>query len=156
MKAATLAQLKKELKDKPANELLDICIRMAKFKKDNKELLTYLIFEANDERGFIEQAKEDLEEAFDEINMGSLYWAKKGLRKVLRNLKKQIRYSGDKVTEVELLMHFCKLLREFDIPYHDYVTLLNMYEGQMKRIRTVIEGLHEDLQYDYNEMLRSI
>lgn len=156
MKAATLAQLKKELKDKPANELLEICLRMAKFKKDNKELLTYLIFESNDERAFIEQAKEDLEEAFDEINTASLYWAKKGLRKVLRNLKKQIRYSGDKVTEVELLMHFCKLLREFDIPYHDYVTLLNMYEGQIKRIRTVIEGLHEDLQYDYNEMLRSI
>lgn len=156
MKAATLAQLKKELKDKPANELLDICVRMAKFKKDNKELLTYLIFEAGDERGFIDQVKEELEDAFDEINIGSLYWAKKGLRKILRNLKKQIRYSGDKVTEVELLMHFCKLLREFDIPYHDYVTLLNMYEGQMKRIRTVISGLHEDLQYDYNEMLRSV
>lgn len=156
MKAATLAQLKKELKDKPANELLDICVRMAKFKKDNKELLTYLIFEAGDERGFIDQVKEELEDAFDEIDIGSLYWAKKGLRKILRNLKKQIRYSGDKVTEVELLMHFCKLLREFDIPYHDYVTLLNMYEGQMKRIRTVIGGLHEDLQYDYNEMLRSV
>jgi len=156
LKPASIAELKRELKEQSAPELLELCLRMAKFKKDNKELLTYLIFEAVDEGSYIQNIKDELEEEFAEINTDSVYYAKKNLRRILRNLKKQIRYSGDKQTEVELLLHFCKLLKEFEIPYHDYTTLLNMFESQKKRIRTALQGLHEDLQYDYQEQLRTL
>ena len=36
MKAATVTQLKKELKHKDEDELLNICLRLSKFKKENK------------------------------------------------------------------------------------------------------------------------
>ncbi len=156
MKAATISELKRELKDLPANELLEVTLRLARFKKDNKELLTYLLFESANEQAFIEQAKQDMEWEFEEVNTDSVYFAKKTLRKILRNLKKQIKYSGQKRTEVELLLHFCKLLKSFEIPYHDYTTLLNMYEGQLNLARKAIEKLHEDLQYDYNEQIRTL
>ena len=44
MKAATLNELKHELSHLPAEELLDLCTRLARFKKENKELLTFLLF----------------------------------------------------------------------------------------------------------------
>ncbi|MEM9142481.1 MAG: hypothetical protein AAGA86_05795, partial [Bacteroidota bacterium] len=57
MKAATVAQLKKELQHRPPDELLQLCLRLARFKKENKELLTYLLFEAHDEAGYIALVK---------------------------------------------------------------------------------------------------
>ena len=46
MKAATLNELRKELQALSSKELVEICLRLAKYKKESKELLTYLIFEA--------------------------------------------------------------------------------------------------------------
>jgi len=60
MKAATVAQLKKELQYKSQDEVLQLCLRLARFKKENKELLTYLLFESDSEEGYIETVKEEL------------------------------------------------------------------------------------------------
>jgi hypothetical protein len=60
MKAATLNELKHELSHLPAEELLDLCTRLARFKKENKELLTFLLFEAHDERSYIVSVKESI------------------------------------------------------------------------------------------------
>ena len=49
MKAATVSQLKKELQHRNPDELLQLCLRLARFKLENKELLTYLLFEADNE-----------------------------------------------------------------------------------------------------------
>ena len=46
MKPATVKQLKDELKTKDSSELVELCINLAKFKKDSKEYLSYLLFEA--------------------------------------------------------------------------------------------------------------
>ena len=51
MKAATVAQLKKELQFKSQEETMQLCLRLARFKKENKELLTYLLFESDSEEG---------------------------------------------------------------------------------------------------------
>ena len=48
MKAAKVSEIKKDLKRKTQPELLDLCLHLAKFKKENKELLTYLLYEADD------------------------------------------------------------------------------------------------------------
>ena len=52
MKAATISQLKKELVKLDYDDLLDVCVRMAKFKVESKELLTYLLMKADDEIGY--------------------------------------------------------------------------------------------------------
>ena len=43
MKAASLRDIKSELQFKSKDELMELCLLMTKFKKDNKELLTYLL-----------------------------------------------------------------------------------------------------------------
>ena len=58
MKAATVHEIKVELSTLKAAELVDLCLRLTKFKKENKELLTYLLFEGHDEQWGRDQAKD--------------------------------------------------------------------------------------------------
>ena len=64
MKAATVKQIKDELSERSPKELLEYCLRLSKFKKENKELLTYLLFEASDEESFIHSIKNEMDEQF--------------------------------------------------------------------------------------------
>lgn len=57
MKAASIKTIKDELKHKTSSELLELCLTLTRFKKENKELLTYLLFEAHDEDRYIETVK---------------------------------------------------------------------------------------------------
>ena len=49
MKTAAVKDIKQELLQRSPKELLALCLRLSRFKKENKELLTYLLFEASDE-----------------------------------------------------------------------------------------------------------
>lgn len=149
MKAASLADIKRELKEKDRDEIMQLCLRLGRFKKDNKELLTYLLFEAHDEESYISSLKTYVDEAFEEINVSNLYYAKKGLRKVLRNVTKMIRYSGNKQTEVDVLIHFCRVLNASSIEVKRSVQLSNLYGRQMEKIKKALSQLHEDLQADF-------
>jgi len=155
METASLAQIKKELKHLSETDLQALILRLVKLKKDNKELLSYLLFDADNEQQYINQVKEGLDESFEELNP-NLYYAKKGLRKILRNLKKQIKYSGQKETEVELLIYFCKKVKASPIRLSSSTVLKNLYDGQIRIIEKAISKLHEDLQYDYNVMLEEL
>ncbi|NKI30955.1 hypothetical protein [Croceivirga thetidis] len=156
MKAATVTQLKKELQHRNPEELLALCLRLSKFKKENKELLTYLLFEADHEEGYIETVKSEIDELFTEINTNSYFYIKKSVRKILRNLKKYIRYSGNKETEVVLLLHFCERLKDFKPSIQRNTTLINLYNRQLDFIEKKIGLLHEDLQYDYGLLLEEL
>ena len=153
MKAATISELKQELSTVSPARLLEMCLRLAKFKKDNKELLSFLLFEAHDEASYIESVKKNMEEEFEQVNKTNLYFAKKTIRKILRMTNKYIRYTGSKQAEVELLLSFCGSLVRSGIPIRKNVALKNLYEGQLKKLAKVIATLHEDLQYDYLKQL---
>jgi hypothetical protein len=56
---------------------VELCLRLGKFKKENKELLTYLLFEAHNEQAYVESVEKELDELFGEINQSHLYFAKK-------------------------------------------------------------------------------
>lgn len=156
MKAATIPEIKQELQSLPASRLTELCIRLARFKKDNKELLTYLLFEASDETTYIDAIKKEIDGEFEGLPKPNLYLTKKSLRKVLRSTAKQIRYTGSPQAEVELLTYFLRKLRQSGIPYRDSPVLVNLYQQQLKKIRSVIDGLHEDLQYDYLRGLQGL
>jgi hypothetical protein len=156
MKAATVSQLKKELQHRDSDELLELCLRLSKFKKENKELLTYLLFESDHEQGYIETVKREVDLMFDEINKNSYFYIKKSVRKILRNLKKYIRYSGNKETEVVLLLYFCEKLKGFRPTIKRNTTLTNIYLRQLGFIEKRIGLLHEDLQYDYGMLLQDL
>lgn len=149
MKAATVHELKEALQSLPAGKLLDITLRLAKFKKENKELLSYLLFEAEDTGRYVGELKEEMQKDFSSMNVSQVYFAKKTLRKILRNINKQARYMTDKAAEVELLLHYLRLLKDSGLPVTKTPVLMNLYLGQLKKSKKLIESLHEDLQYDY-------
>lgn len=156
MKAATIHELKTELGNLPATELAELCVRLAKFKKENKELLTYLLFEAFDEQAYVENIKADMLQQFEEINRSSLFFVKKSLRKILRLLNKYIRYTASTETEVKLLLFFCTTLKDSGIPIERNPVIKNMYQNQLKKIAKAIATMHEDLQYEYVKELESL
>lgn len=149
MKAVTIKQLKDELSHKTANELQELCLHLARFKKENKELLTYLLFESYDEEAFIQTIKDEMDFQFDEINTNSFYYIRKSMRKILSSIKKYIRYSKKKETEAELLLYFCKKMKDFKPSIKQSTRLQNIFDTQIKMINKAIDKLHEDLQYDY-------
>jgi hypothetical protein len=148
MKSASVQEIKQELQALKPNRLLELCLRLAKFKKENKELLTYLLFESHDDEEYIQTVKNWMEEEFEELPRPTLYLTKKSLRKILRNANKFIRYTGSKMAESAILIHFCKMVKVKQIPYQKTPVLNNLYEQQLKKISSSLELLHEDLQYD--------
>lgn len=149
MKAASVHEIKQQLKEVKPAQLIELCLRLARFKKENKELLTFLLFEADDLSLYIQNVKEEMNEEFSEINTRNLYFAKKSLRKILRTVNKYIRYTGSKTAEVELLLHYCINFKALKLPLGKSAALKNIYDAQRKKIKAAINTLHEDLQYDY-------
>ena len=156
MKAVTVSVLKKELKDHTQEELVEICLRLAKFKKENKELLTYVLFDSNDEDEYIHEIKKEIDLEFSKLNSDSLYYIKKGIRKILRLLKKYIRYSKNKETEAYVLLYFCKKIKQLKPAYKKSLQIINIYERQLTMAKKAISSLHEDLQYDFNIELEKL
>lgn len=156
MKTATVKQLKDELKYKSDEDLINLCLRLSRFKKENKELLTYLLFDADDEQGYIASIKQEIDTQFEGINASSYFYIKKSVRKILRTIKKHIRYSLNKETEVELLLYFCIKLKAFKPSITRNVTLTNLYNRQLVFIKRKVSALHEDLQYDYKLILEAM
>ena len=156
MKAVSLSEIKKELKVLSSQELEALCLRLARFKKENKELLTYLLFESHNESGYIESVKSYMDEEFELINTDSFFYIRKSTRKILRNVKKFVRYSQNKETEVELLLYFCQKLKDFKPSINRSTQLVNMYNRQILLSKKIINSLHEDLQYDFNLLLEEL
>lgn len=156
MKTATIKELKDELSHKSANELKDLCLHLSRFKKENKELLTYLLFEAHDEEMYIESIKSEIDIQFDEINTKSYFYIRKSVRKILSQTKKYIRYSKKKETETELLLHFCKKLKSLSPSFQRSQRLQSIFDTQIRMITKAIDKLHEDLQYDYKLELETL
>jgi hypothetical protein len=153
MKAVTIKELKEELTNCTPKELRDLCLRLSRFKKENKELLTYLLFDSSDEAAYIDGVKKEADEQFEMVNKKSHYLIKKSFRKILRLIRKYSRYSLKKETEVELLIYFCKKLKKFTPSIQKNNGLQNFYLKQIDTVRKKITLLHEDLQFDYGTEL---
>jgi hypothetical protein len=153
METSSLAQLKKELQTLPHPQLVDLLVRLGKYKKENKELLHYLLFEAHDEQAYIDQIKTEVEQQFKEVNRTAVYFGKKTIRKILRGINKQIKYSGKPETTIELLIHFLEQFKKLPDSFYQSTVLVNLYAAQVKRIQKEIAKLHEDIQYDYTKEL---
>lgn len=156
MESASLSEIKKELLTLTPKQLLEICTRLAKYKKENKELLHYLLFESANQQIFIDSVKAEIDDQFKNLNSSSFYLAKKTVRKVLKTTNKYIKFAGVKETEIELRIYFCLKLRKSGLRLGSSRVLLNLYQNQVNRIRTVLAMLHEDLQYDYQQILEAL
>lgn len=156
MQIESIVTIKKELQHLSKEELLDLCLRLGKFKKENKALLTYLLFEAHNEDDYVLSVKSSLDELFDGMNTDSYFYMKKTIRKILRQIGVYSRYSMKKTTEIELLLYFCERLNDIKPSIHRNTTLSNLYQRQILSLKKKISVLHEDLQYDYNLKLQEL
>lgn len=156
MKAASLNEIRKDLLVADEDTIREICMRLARYKKENKELLTYLLYEANNERAYIENVKEDIAEQFTTLHGNNTYYIKKTLRKILRFADRQIRYSGIKETELEIRIYFCTKIKEAGVPLQTGTVLYNLYQQQLKKINGIFEKLPADLQGDYEREMSRI
>ena len=156
MKAASLNEIKKELNSIESQKLLEICLQLARYKKDNKELLSYILFDAGDEASFVNTIKNDLDEKFLDVQKYNLYLANKTIRKILKFTNKYIKYSGSKQSEIELLIYFCFLIKRSGVKIQVSTSLTQLYDRQLKKINLAMSKLHEDLQYDYKLELEKL
>ncbi len=156
MESASLAEIKKELQQLPPQELIEVCLRLVKFKKVNKELAHYLLFESANELAYVEKAKQDISRRFEEMPQNSLFFTTKYIRKTLRLCKQYAQYSKFTESSVALHIHFCKELIACKSYWKGYVALENFYARIHAHILKDIKKLHEDLQYDYTKELMGL
>jgi len=151
MKSASISELKKEIQTLPHEELIDVFVKIIKYKKENKEYLNYILFESNNEELYIQKIKEELDLLFQDINTTNIYFAKKTIRKILRIINKYTKYTDKESTVVELLIYFCMSLQEVNIDLKKSTALLNLYQNQVTKIHKTLDSMHEDLRFDFKD-----
>ncbi|HKH62301.1 MAG TPA: hypothetical protein VKA49_15770 [Flavitalea sp.] len=156
MRTASVNEIKQELNTLKPSEVKELCLRLARYKKENKELLTYLLFEAHNEQQYIQSVRHEVDEIFDTLPNSNLHLTKKTLRRILRSLNKYGRHTGSTQSQIEMLLHFCKKLKESRIPIQKSVAIGNLYFQQLKKINKLLDTIHEDLRFDYTKQLVAI
>ncbi len=151
MQTSSIAEIKKEMQTLNKEELLLLCSRLIKYKKENKELIHYILFESAREDVYIQKIKEETADLFKDVNKDTIYFAKKGIRKIVRIINQHIKYSGKSTTAIELLIHFCKEMKQLKLDWSKSAVMINLYNNQLKRIDKEMGNIHEDLRYDYTQ-----
>ena len=143
-----LQDIKKELQHLSALQLTDLCLRLARHKKENKELMAYLLFEADNQAAFIEKVKAEVGFMFSQLPVQS-YNAAKYLRKILRLISKYVKFIASKEAEIDLLLNFCDNYLQYADRKSSYKPLRLILTRQVEKIKATISKLHEDVQADY-------
>lgn len=150
MKPESLIAIKKELKALEREELIEICLKVAKYKKENKELIHYLVFESSDVDGYIDSVKKSLQAGFESLHPG-IYLRSKEIRKILRTLNKHIKFTGQPLAEVQLLIWFSQQFLRYAGLTSSQKQLALLLFRVLQRIKKNLLKLHEDLLFDYRE-----
>jgi hypothetical protein len=156
MLTSSVKELKNGLKNIPQEHLVELCLQLVKYKKENKELLSYLLFQVHDEDGYIAEVKAIIDGEFSGISKKSAFHGRKAVRKALRITNKYIKYSKLKTTEVELLIYFCKKLRKAGISLNDSNAMGALYLRQVAKVKKTVASMHEDLQSDYEQDIQHL
>lgn len=157
MKPSTLNEIKKELNHLSAKELADLFLLVAKFKKENKEYISYLLFESHNKRALLEDIKAEIKGMIIDFNGNYFkYDFKKKLRKLKAFLSKYNKFLNDKALSVEMHLFVCHTLKEHDYPYIKYGVPDAFFALQIKKINTLLNGLHDDLKYDFGRQLETL
>ncbi len=155
MKPEKLGDIKKELLSRSVQELTDICLRLAKYKKENKELLNYLLYDAAEPLEYANQVKLFLEEEFKNLQK-HYYYSTKSLRKIIRLINRHAKYTASKQVELELALWFCDNFLLYADLRTSHKPLQGLLTRQFEKISKLIPKLHEDLQFDYKKEFETL
>lgn len=152
---ASLSVIKKELQNLDKVDLIALCLKLSKSTKDNKALVHYVLYEQNDINNFIATQKEWIDSEFQNLE-SNVYYNKKRLKALVKNLTKVFKYAEKPTFEIELSLHFIStaFAHKFRIMSHPVIT--KMFITKIAKIKKLILQLHEDLQYDYTVKLENI
>jgi len=143
-----LQDIKKELQHLSSLQIADLCLRLSRYKKENKELLAYLLFEADNEQAFIEKIKAEVGFMFSQLPSQS-YAAAKYIRKILRLISKYNKFIGSKQAEIDLLLNFCYNYLQYTDRRSSYKPLRLILTRQIQKTQSLVSKLDEDLQLDF-------
>jgi len=156
MRSASVKEIKDELAALPHRELVALLQRLARFKQENKELLTYLLFESKDLDGYLTAVRQEMLEGMHDIRPRQAWLAKKTIRKTLRIAMKHVRLSASRQAEADLLIHFLRLVVDSGIDLSANPVVLNLCHKQVRKAWAAIEALHEDLQFEYRQAVERL
>lgn len=149
MKVASAQEIRKTLLNMEPREITDVVMRMLRYKKDNKELASYLLYNSSDEQAFVDEITEEINASFAELKYEGAYKYTKQIRKIIRLANKPIRYSGLPSTQVEVLLCILENLKPILSGKHGSNVLSGIYMRQVDIVAKAMDKLHEDIRYDY-------
>ncbi len=154
MTPASIDTIKSELKQLPPRQVLDLLLRLARFKKENKELLTYILFESVHENEYVEQVKRETTEEMEEIKHLTAYQYKKQFRKIQRKINKPIKYMGSKSATAELYLHMVRMISEKKKTIFIATFLDKTLQQYISKIEKILPAIEEDLAADLRKQVQ--
>jgi len=154
IKPASLSLIKKELQQYHPDTLRDIILRLSKLKTENKELLSYLLFDSQDLGTYIADVKVEIDNLLDEAIKKPSYKMFKDVKKIVTSITRVSRYTGFKETQAELLVYLCKKLIDKKCMSRSFIALNRLFEKQLDKVENMLQYVHEDLRSDYSEEIR--
>jgi hypothetical protein len=67
-----------------------------------------------------------------------------------------VKYIGNKTALIELLVHFCVDVNEHPDDLLSSPKLFVLYQQQLNKVRKLLPGIEEDLQFDYEQKINSL
>jgi hypothetical protein len=135
---------------------MELLLRLARFKKENKELLTYILFESANEHEYVEQVKKEISEEMEEIDGLPGYQYKKQFRKIQRKINKPIKYIGNKSATAELYLHMVRMISGKKKNNYLATFLNKSAEQYISKIEKLLPGIEDDLAADLRKQLKQI
>lgn len=150
-----LSDLKKELLELSKPELIQLCLRVAKLKRENKELLAYLIFDSGDPLFYAQKLKPEIKEVFEQPFQHA-YYLTKSMRKAMRLITKYYRFTSNKQGETELLIY---LVEEFYLSWRNeyrYQALGKVIFRCLEKAQSNLKKIDEDFRADFEDPINEL
>jgi hypothetical protein len=141
----------------PPQRLAELCSALAKYKKEIKEYLGYLLFDDSDRVAYVEEVGHELRALVEAIDPSqNAYFTKKNLRRIQRAMNRYCRFVGEPGAAAEIRLQFLRALQNTAIPFRQHAQLQNIVDQEKKRTRMLIEDIHEDIRTDFEKALDEI
>ena len=153
MKIFSANEIKASLRDKNSKELTEIALRLARLKKENKELLSYLLFHSDDPDSYKEELKLEAGDQLRQYNIHNLYIFKKQVRRTITLINRHMKYVASAEIDAELRIFYLTELALLKDVWKKSPIVRKIFSNQIKKIRSIIEKLHPDLQSDFERQV---
>lgn len=156
MQFLSISEIRKELDHLDRKDLVSMVVELSKLSQHNKAFIGIKLASTDNPNIFLDTAKQELETLFMDANSSNYHLAKKSIQGIRRKLNLKLKLSKDKIQLAELLLYFCRLMREYGYLGFRHPVIDNLYQMQYSKASKMVSGLHEDFQYDFEGPLEEL